>query len=93
MIRATLLVYGKSLGMSYMSVVSSAARDLKINGKVKRMAGGLVTIICECNGDGELESFRRTITRNDSFAKVEKIDVVEKKEVQQPEFTWFYIDR
>ncbi len=93
MFQATLSVHGKSLGMSYMSTVSSLARQLKINGKIKRLPDGAVSVVCECHSDSDLEHFRKLISRNDSLVQVEKIEVQEKKEIEKPAFTWFYIDR
>lgn len=92
MIRAEIHVSGKSLGMSYMSVVSSAARDLKITGKVKKLPNEKIEIICECGSEADFEAFGKIISRSDSFIHVEKVDIINKKEIEKPQFTWFYVD-
>lgn len=92
MIRAIIVVSGKRLGMSYMSIVSTAARDLKINGKVKKLSTGGIGIACECNSETDLESFVKLINRKDAMAEVDKVEVLEKAQIEKPQFTWFYVD-
>ncbi len=93
MISAKVIVLGRVQGVGYRAFVSTLARDLRINGKVKNLPDGeSVEIVCECGSEAEFEQFRKMLLRKDGLINAEKVEIVEKKKTAKPEFRWFYVD-
>lgn len=97
MLQTKLLITGKVKGVGYRAFVSTVARMMKITGKVKnindlRYKDDKVEVVCECNDEKELETFMKMLARKDGRIIVEKVEILEKKEMEKPQYTWFFID-
>lgn len=87
------MVYGKVQAVGYRAFASMVARDLGINGKVKNLEDGSVEVVCECPSAKAFEKFKQLLMRKEGEIFVEKIEIKERKFIDEPVFTWFYVDK
>lgn len=92
MIQAELNVKGIVQGVFFRARTKSIADSMNVKGYVKNLYDGSVKVVCECADEDLLRKFINKLNIKEDYGiYVKDIQVINKKYVQQPEFSKFYI--
>ena len=88
--RIRFFVSGKVQGICYRYYSANKAQELGLKGFVRNIPNGKVEVVVE-GPEEQVEVFMNYCKNNPGYSRVERIEVMEEKEVEKPLFSDFKI--